>query len=97
MKYKPCPFCGNTEVGLYDQDSNCVYCNDCDALMHKDDWNTRQREQELEKRVHELEQAIDEIRIISTTPSGIGHPFPHDALGEISLISKEALSRGEPE
>lgn len=49
-KWKPCPFCGNNKIKVFESDEKYVYCNYCEVLLHKDDWNIRYFDNEVLKR-----------------------------------------------
>ena len=53
---KPCPFCG--EIPQFLKPSGTVSCGKCLIAILPEIWNTRPREEELEKRIAELEREI---------------------------------------
>ena len=60
---KPCPFCGGKNVlstELQDGLPFIAYCQ-CGAENEAENWNTRPIEDELQKRIAELEAEIDQL------------------------------------
>ena len=60
---KPCPFCGGKNVlstELQDGLPFIAYCQ-CGAENEAENWNTRPLEDELRKRIAELEELVDEL------------------------------------
>jgi len=51
---KPCPFCGGTKI-CTEKSINLNYCDNCSAESNVEHWNTRPIEDELNKRIAELE------------------------------------------
>lgn len=59
-KLKPCPFCGSDNVEQWETVPTC-YCNKCGATAYdRKAWNTRYHEDELEIRIKELKELLEE-------------------------------------
>jgi hypothetical protein len=54
---KPCPFCGGAKI-CTEKGINLNYCDNCSAESNIEHWNTRPIEDELQKRIAELEMKI---------------------------------------
>ena len=60
---KPCPFCGGeTELCYSEVDT---FCRKCNVMQETELWNTRPIEDELNKRIAELEAEIDQLTVHS--------------------------------
>lgn len=59
---KPCPFCGSDNVKS-EEPLGIIYCWYCGADMATDldEWNTRPIEDDLRKRIAELEAMVDKL------------------------------------
>jgi len=55
---KPCPFCGGTKI-CTEKGINLNYCDNCSAESNIEHWNTRPIEDDLRKRIAELERDFD--------------------------------------
>ena len=55
---KPCPFCGGTKI-CTEKGINLNYCDNCSAESNVEHWNTRPIEDALNKRIAELEKALN--------------------------------------
>ena len=55
---KPCPFCGGTKI-CTEKGINLNYCDNCSAESNIEHWNTRPIEDNLRKRIAELERDFD--------------------------------------
>jgi len=53
---RPCPFCGGTNI-CTEKGINLNYCDSCSAEANIEHWNTRPIEDDLRKRIAELEAA----------------------------------------
>ena len=56
-KLRPCPFCGGTKI-CTEKSINLNYCDNCSAESNVEHWNTRPIEDELRKRIAELEEQV---------------------------------------
>ena len=56
-KLRPCPFCGGTKI-CAEKGINLNYCDNCSAESNVEHWNTRPIEDELRKRIAELEEQV---------------------------------------
>ena len=57
---QPCPFCGGAKI-CTEKGINLNYCDNCSAESNVERWNTRPIEDELRKRIAELE--AEEIHV----------------------------------
>lgn len=57
---QPCPFCGGTKI-CTEKGINLNYCDNCSAESNIEHWNTRPIEDDLRKRIAELEGKIDQL------------------------------------
>jgi hypothetical protein len=55
---KPCPFCGGTKI-CTEKGINLNYCDNCSAESNIEHWNTRPIEDDLRKRIAELEALVN--------------------------------------
>jgi hypothetical protein len=54
---QPCPFCGGTKI-CTEKGINLNYCDNCSAESNIEHWNTRPIEDDLRKRIAELEVEV---------------------------------------
>ena len=64
---KPCPFCGGTKI-CTEKGINLNYCDNCSAESNVEHWNTRPIEDDLRKRIAELEAAQRWIPVSERLP-----------------------------
>ena len=57
---RPCPFCGGTKI-CTEKGLNINYCDNCSAESNVGHWNTRPIEDDLRKRISELEGKLAEL------------------------------------
>ena len=57
---RPCPFCGGTKI-CTEKSINLNYCDNCSAESNIEHWNIRPIEDELQKRIAELEAEIGQL------------------------------------
>ena len=103
---KPCPFCGGTKI-CTEKGINLNYCDNCSAESNVERWNTRPIEDDLRKRIAELEALVNvseglyeriyeqAARIAELEAEnirlGIEYQRMRLALGDIAINSKRAL------
>jgi len=58
---RPCPFCGGTNI-CTEKGINLNYCDSCSAEANIEHWNTRPIEDDLRKRIAELEAENAELK-----------------------------------
>lgn len=66
-KLKQCPFCGGTKI-CTEKSINLNYCDNCSAESNVEHWNTRPIEDDLRKRIAELEEAQRWIPVTERLP-----------------------------
>jgi uncharacterized Zn finger protein (UPF0148 family) len=61
---KPCPFCGEQVFTplVSSLDNGYTRCSSCGATMQRRRWQTRPIEEDLRKRIAELEELVDELK-----------------------------------
>ena len=57
---RPCPFCGGTKI-CTEKGINLNYCDNCSAESNIEHWNTRPIEDDLRKRIAELETLAQQL------------------------------------
>ena len=57
---QPCPFCGGTKI-CTEKGINLNYCDNCSAESNIEHWNTRPIEDDLRKRIAELETLAQQL------------------------------------
>lgn len=100
---KPCPFCGGKpELGSYSRFGNwIVVCSKCEAETQIyeteqeaiEAWNTRQVEDELNKEIKRLREALESIKEMANYMSA-SETTIYDSIG-IYNICCDALERKE--
>ena len=69
---KPCPFCGGTKI-CTEKGINLNYCDNCSAESNIERWNSRTIEDDIRKRIAEMESlgdiAINSKRVLNESPT----------------------------
>ena len=85
---RPCPFCGGTKI-CTEKGINLNYCDNCSAESNIEHWNTRPIEDDLRKRIAELEAESERF----TVHSGIERQddkSPNDTQTQTIVYGKES-------
>ena len=61
---RPCPFCGGEAELCYSE--HLTFCRKCNVMQETELWNTRPIEDELQKRIAELEAERDQAKAAIT-------------------------------
>ena len=98
-KLKQCPFCGGTKI-CTEKSINLNYCDNCSAESNVEHWNTRPIEDELRKRIAELEAENDRLqdawfRDETICPDGSLKPKVSTLLNRIAELEELGLRETE--
>ena len=93
---KACPFCGGNNLSAYlsNQGSSIVYCINCyedNNGLSRDivGWNTRPLEDELQARITELEDVLEEIKDLAMETFGSRMVMIADLVDKVLEVKDE--------